>query len=219
MSNTLLWTWTIYNLYSVDKADLPGQYAIKVTCTKVNENNYFTVTVDGNKIDQKINLIVTSGPAYYLEVEDKDKFTVSGDKYTWKNYISNDDEINFNFKLQDKYKNYILTSVKGTNQITISSDSFGTNENYYNYDFNDQKKDYLFTDKIYMAINKHTWNIVCNESGKKYSFTYTRIPGKVDVDKSYWAIDKTEYIINESSTVLVTLVDKYGVNLGSVSGQ
>ena len=205
--------------YSVDKADLPGQYAIKVTCTKVNENNYFTVTVDGNKIDQKINLIVTSGPAYYLEVEDKDKFTVSGDKYTWKNYISNDDEINFNFKLQDKYKNYILTSVKGTNQITISSDSFGTNENYYNYDFNDQKKDYLFTDKIYMAINKHTWNIVCNESGKKYSFTYTRIPGKVDVDKSYWAIDKTEYIINESSTVLVTLVDKYGVNLGGVSGQ
>ena len=206
--------------YTVDKGDLPGQYTIKVTCTKTNDNNYFTVTIGQNKINQNINLIVTSGPAYYLEVEQSSvKFNAAGDKYTWKNSLSNDENIDFFFKLQDKYKNYIPTSVKGTSQITISSETFGTNEKYYSYDFIESKKDYLFTDKIYTAINKHTWNIICNESGKKYSFTYTRIPGKVDVDKSYWTIDKTEYILYETSTVLVTLVDRYGVNLGTISGK
>ena len=205
--------------YIVEKGDLPGQYAIRVTCTKANNDNSFTVTVDSNVINQDINLVVNCGPAYYLEIEEEDKFTVSGDKYTWKKSQTNDDNINFLFKLQDKYKNYITTSVIGTTQISISSELYGINENYYNLEFKNENKDYLFTDKIYTAITKHTWTIICTESNKKYSFTYNRIAGKVDTNKSYWEIDKTAYILKETSTVLVTLVDKYGVNIGTIEGQ
>ena len=205
--------------YKVEKGELPGQYAIKVTCTKTNDANSFTVTVDGNKIDQKIDLIVVSNRAYYLEVEDKTKFTVSGDKYTWKTNPTNDEEINFNFKLKDKYLNYITTSVIGKNEITISSETYGENEKYYKLDWNDNKKDYLFTDGITVIVTKHVWNIVCVESNRKYSFIYTKIPGEVDISKSYWTIDKTDYIIKETSIVLVTLVDRLGVNIGTVEGR
>ena len=76
-----------------------------------------------------------------------------------------------------------------------------------------------FTDEIKQAVTKHTWNIVCVESNKKYSFIYTRVPGKVNIDKSYWSIDKTEYIVQETSTVLIVLNGKYGVNLGTISGR
>ena len=203
--------------YKVEKGDKPGQYAIKVTCTKVNNNNGFTVTVDSNKINQNIKLVVTNGPAYYLVVEEKDKFTSSGDKYTWKTNPTNDDEPYFLFKLQDKYLNYISTSVIGTNQITITSETFGNK--YYKLEFSDKNKNYNFTDEIKQAVTKHTWNIVCVESNKKYSFIYTRVPGKVNIDKSYWSIDKTEYIVQETSTVLIVLNDKYGVNVGTVSGR
>ena len=205
--------------YQVDRADLPGQYNIKVTCTKTNENNFFTVTVDSNEIKQKIKLIIINGPAYYLEVEEADKFISSGDKYTWKTSISNDEDINFLFKLQDKYKNYIKTSVIGKNQILINSETFGNNEKYYGIEFKDSNQDYLFKDKINVAIRQHTWNIICVESNKKYSFSYIKIAGKVDINKSYWTIDKTEYILYESSNVLVTLLDKYGVNLGTIEGK
>jgi len=205
--------------YTVDKGELPGQYAIKVTCTKANPDNSFTVTVDGKKIDQKIKVIVNPGPVWYLEVEEPDKFNAVGDKYTWKVNPSNDDDINFLFKLQDKYRNYITRNVIGTDEIEITSDTFGSPANYYDLQFNEPKIDYLFTDKIYQPIEKHTWNIECTASGKKYSFIYTRVPGKVDVDKSYWEIDKTEYIIYETSTVWVTLLDRYGVNVGTVAGR
>ena len=205
--------------YQVDRAELPGQYSIKITCTKANDNNFFTVIVDSHKINQKINLIVTTGPAYYLEVEEPDRFIASGDKYTWKTSISNDEDILFLFKLQDKYKNYIKNSVIGKNQITINSETFGNNEKYYGLEFNNSNKDYIFTDKINVAILQHTWNIICVESSRKYSFSYAKIPGKVDISKSYWTIDKTEYILNESSNVLVTLLDKYGVNLGTIEGK
>ena len=63
----------------------------------------------------------------------------------------------------------------------------------------DSNQDYLFKDKINVAIRQHTWNIICVESNKKYSFSYIKIPGKVDINKSYWTIDKTEYILYESS--------------------
>ena len=205
--------------YQVDRAELPGQYSIKVTCTKTNDNNFFRVIVDSNRINQQINLAVINGPAYFLEVEEQNKFTVSGDKYTWKTSISNDEDINFLFKLQDKYKNYIKNSVIGKNQITINSETFGNNEKYYGIEFNNSSKLYLFTDKINVAIRQHTWNIICVESNKKYSFSYVKIPGKVDINKSYWTIDKTEYILYESSNVLVTLLDKYGVNLGVIEGK
>ena len=41
------------------------------------------------------------------------------DKYTWKVNPTNDDEIKFNFKLKDKYQNYITTSVLSNNEITV----------------------------------------------------------------------------------------------------
>ena len=205
--------------YKIEKGELPGQYAIKVTCTKTNDNNAISVTVNSTKIDKKVKLIVESGPAYYLEVEDVDKFIVNSDKYTWKVNPTNDDTVSFSFKLLDKYHNYIKHSVLENNEITISSDTFGTSDKYYSISFIDKNIDYLFTDKIDEVITKHIWNIVCVESGRKYSFIYTKVPGKVDVDKSYWTIDKTNYILNETSTVLVTLCDRLGVNVGIVEGR
>jgi len=206
--------------YKVEKGDLPGQYSIKVSCTKANDANSFTVTVDGKKVDQKIDLIVKSNKAYYLEVVDVEKFSVSSDKYTWKVNPSNDDEINFTFKLKDKYLNYIKTSVIGKNEITIESEKYGSSNKYYKLQWNGETKiTYLFTDGITEPITKHVWSIVCLESGKKYSFIYTKVPGAVDVSKSYWTIDKTAYIIKETSTVLVTLVDKLGVVIGTQEGR
>ena len=114
--------------YKVEYGDLPGKYAIKVMCTKSNDNNAISVTVDSNKINTKVKVIVKSGPAYYLEVEEPDKFTVSSDKYTWKTNPTNDDTISFLFKLKDKYLNYITTSVIGKGEITITSETFGSSK-------------------------------------------------------------------------------------------
>ena len=205
--------------YSVEKSNLPGQYDITVSCTKANDDNSFTVIVDSNVIKPDVKLIVTCGPAYSLEAEEKDKFIISGYKHTWKNSLTNDDDINFLFKLYDKYDNLIKTSVIGTSQMSISSELFGTNGLYYGLEFNDKNSDYLFTHKIYTYVPKHTWNILITESQRKYSFIYNRVPGKVDPSKSYWTIDKTEYILKETSTVLVTLCDRYGVNVGIVEGR
>jgi hypothetical protein len=64
----------------------------KVSCTKANDSNGFKVTIDSNKIDKNIELIVKNGPVYYLEVADVDKFTASDNKYTWKVNSTNEDE-------------------------------------------------------------------------------------------------------------------------------
>ena len=208
-----------YCSYKVEKGDLPGRYVIKVTCSKENENNGFSVTVEGKKITQKVTLVVNSGKAYYLEVVNTDLFTVSSDKYTWKINPSNDDEISFSFKVLDKNKNDITHSIIGKNEITITSDKFGTNENYYKFTYDEKKNEYLFYDNIKQAITKHVWNILIVESNRKYSFIYTRVPGAVDVTKSFYTIDKTNYIIKESSTVVVTLRDKYEVNVGTQEGR
>ena len=206
--------------YHVERGLLAGQYDIYVSCTKANDNNGFKVTVDGNPVDQNIELIVTPNLAYYLEVTEPDKFIASGNKYTWKVMPTNDDEPNFLFKLLDKYRNYITTSVLGTNQITIESSKFGKNQNYYDIVFLDPTIEYNFTDKINQPLNdKHVWDIVCTESGNKYSFIYKRRPGKVDPSKSFWEIDKTHYIVKETSTVWVTLNDRFGVNVGTEEGR
>ena len=205
--------------YKVEKGDLAGRYVIKVTCTKVNNNNSFSVTVESKEIPKIVSLVVIPGLAYYLEVIDVDKFTVSGDKYVWKKNPTNDDKISFNFMLKDKYKNNITTSVLNNNEITVSSETYGTNGKYYKLSFIEAKKYYLFEDLIDVYITKHTWNIVCVESGRKYSFIYTKVAGEPDVNKSYWTIDKTAYIIGETSTVLVTLLDRLGVNVGTVTGK
>ena len=120
-----------YCSYKVEKSNLPGQYIIKVICTKENENNSFSVSVEGKKIEQKITLVVNSGKAYYLQVIDTDKFNVVSEKYTWKVNPTNDDEIDFTFKFLDKNKNEITHSIIGKNEITITSDKFGTTQTYY----------------------------------------------------------------------------------------
>jgi len=205
--------------YKVEKGSLPGQYLIKVSCTKENENNSFSVTVDGNKVDQKIQLVVNSGKAYYLEVVDNGKFSVSSDKYTWKVNPTNDDDIEFTFKLLDKNKNEITHSVIGNNEVTITSDKFGTNTNYYKLEYNESKNTYTLNDNIKQAITKHVWTITVVESSKTYTFVYTRLPGKVDVTKSFYTIDKKDYILNEKSTVEVTLKDRYEVNVATEEGR
>ena len=205
--------------YKIEKGDLPGRYQIIVICTKTNNNNGFSVTVENTKLEKTIKLIVISGPAYYLEVEDDDKFTVSSDKYTWKKNPTNDDKITFLFKLKDKYQNYITTSVIEKKEITITSETYGTSDKNYKLVFKDDEKDYLFTDTIADAITKHVWNIICVESNRKYSFIYTKEPGKPNVNQSSWTIDKEAYILYDTSIVLVTLRDRLGVNVGTVEGK
>ena len=77
---------------------------------------------------------------------------------------------------------------------------------------------YLFTDKINEVITKHTWNIFIVDSNRKYSFIYNKVPGVPDLSKSYWIIDKTSYILKETSTVSIYLLDRLGVNLGIIDG-
>ena len=191
--------------YKVDKGNSPGQYVIKVTCTKENENNGFSVTVEGNKVEQKVTLVVNSGKAYYLQVVEPGIFNVVSEQYTWKVNPTNDDTIDFSFKFLDKNKNEITHSVIDKGEITISSDKFGTTQTYYKFEYNESKNTYTLTDNIQQAITKHVWTITVVESGKKYTFVYTRLPGKVDVTKSSYTIDKKDYILNEKSTVVVTL--------------
>ncbi|MBR3661269.1 MAG: hypothetical protein IKN63_05170, partial [Bacilli bacterium] len=200
---------------AVEKGDLPGRYIIKVTCTKATNLNEFSIMIESTTLDEKVKLAVNSSSAYYLEVIDLDKFTSSSDKYTWKENPTNDDTITFSFKLKDKYQNYITYNLIGTNQFSIGSETYGSGI-YYNIEFNSNS--YLFTDTIPEAITKHTWNIIIVESNRKYSFIYTKIPGKPDLSKSYWTIDKTSYILKETSIVSVYLIDRLGVNLGTLEG-
>lgn len=41
----------------------------------------------------------------------------------------------------------------------------------------------------------------------------------VDLTRSDWTIDKTAYVLEKVFTVLVTLKDKHGVNVGSKEGR
>ena len=97
--------------------------------TKTNNHNGFTVFAESTQI-KTIKFIVVSGPAYYLEVEDANKFTVS-DKYIWIRNPTNNEIISFNFKLKDKYQNYITIMVLKNNEITVSSENLGFAEDYY----------------------------------------------------------------------------------------
>ncbi|MBO6243191.1 MAG: hypothetical protein J6O41_01295, partial [Clostridia bacterium] len=68
---------------NVEKGDLPGIYLIRVSCTKTTKSNKFSITVEKTTLKNKVQLIINSGLAYYLEVENLDKYRVSSDKYTW----------------------------------------------------------------------------------------------------------------------------------------
>ena len=204
--------------YKIEKGKDPGQYVIKVTCKIVITDNYFSVTIESTKLSKKIKVNVNPGPAYYLEVLNTTLFSVSSNKYTWKTNPTNDDKISFNFKLKDQYQNYI-NSKDGKNQITINSETYGKNTEYYSLEYQTQQKNFLFTDNITKAITKHVWKIICTKSNKMYSFIYTKVAGKPDTSNSYWTIDKTNYIANEKSIVLVTLKDKLGVEVGTVKGK
>ena len=200
---------------NVVKANLPGIYDIKITCTKTTTLNKFSISVEGKAISQKVTLVVKSNVAHTLEIQNANQFTVSANKYTWANNPSNDDIITFSYLFKDKYQNIVTDDIRKLNQYTINSDKFGLNTKYYTISNINNKYIYTFTDKINQAITKHTWNIKILDSNRIYSFIYNRIPGAPDFSKSYWTIDKSSYILKETSTVNVYLVDKYGVNLGT----
>ena len=202
---------------NVEKGGLPGQYVIGITCTKATESNKFSITVESTTLSNKISFTVGCNVAYYLEVENLEQFTISSDKYTWKTNPTNDDDISFSFKFKDKYQNYITYTLFGTDQYSIASETYGSGA-YYFLEYKDYTNTYIFTDKISEAVSKHTWNIIVVESNRKYSFIYAKEPGAPDLSKSYWTIDKTSYIIKDTSTVTVYLLDKLGVNLGTLEG-
>ena len=82
---------------------------IEITYTKTTNSNEFSIIIEGTTLGKKVQLVVTSGLAYFLEVENTSQYTFSSDKYTWKVNPSNDDQITFSFKFKDKYQNYIVT--------------------------------------------------------------------------------------------------------------
>ena len=202
---------------SVERANNPGQYNIKINCTKTNSANLITITIEESN-PKTVRLSIESGNAYYLEVTDTNKFYVSSDRYTWKQNPSNDNTINFNFKLKDMYKNYITKKLTNSDFFTITSETYGSSNIYYSLQFNETQYYYLFTDRINEAITNHIWNIFIINSNRKYSFIYTKVPGSVNYSKSYWEIDKTSYILKETSKVTIYLLDKLGVNLGTLNG-
>ena len=203
---------------NVEKGELPGIYLIKVSCTKTIDSNKFSITIEKTTLEQKVQLTINSGLAYYLEVDNLYKYSVSSDKYTWKSNPTNDDVITFSFKFKDQYHNYITKNISETNQFSIVSETYGS-DNYYSIGFEEKKYLYTITDQIPFAITKHTWNINIVASSRKYSFIYSKIPGAPDLLQSYWTIDKTSYIIKETSTVTVYLLDRLGVNLGTLEGK
>ena len=203
---------------NVEKGELPGIYLIKVSCTKATESNKFSITIEATTLDEKVQLIINSGLAYYLEVDNLYKYSVSSDKYTWKTNPTNDDVITFAFKFKDQYHNYITKNLTDTNQFSIVSETYGSN-NYYSISYEKQKNLYTVTDQIPFAMTKHTWNINIVESNRKYSFIYNKIPGAPDLLQSYWTIDKTSYFLKETSTISVYLLDRLGVNLGTLEGK
>ena len=202
---------------NAEKADLPGKYYLKVTCTKATTFNRISIIIGDTTLDQKITLTVKSNVAYSLEVKNTNQFIVSSDKYTWTKNPSNDDTITFSYLFKDKYQNILTDDIRELNQYTITSETFSSNKQYYDISKPDDTHSYTFTDKITQVITKHTWNIIISESNRKYSFIYTKIPGVPDYSKSYWTIDKDSYILKETSTINVYLVDKLGVNLGTES--
>ena len=204
---------------NVEKADLPGKYDIKITCTKVTTLNKFSIAVEKKTVPKKVNLVVQCNVAYSLEVQNPKQFTVSGDKYTWAKNPSNDDVITFSYLFKDKYQNIITNDIRKLNQYTINSDKFGTKTNYYSISNMNNKYIYTFTDKINQALTKHIWTIKILDSKRIYSFIYNKIPGAPDLSKSSWTIDKNSYIIKDTATINVYLVDKYGVNLGTENGR
>ena len=202
---------------SVGKGDLPGQYIIQVSCTKTIATNNFAITIENYKLPKKVKLTINSALAYYLEVINQNQFHVSSDRYTWKTNPTNDDVIKFSFRLKDRYHNYITNDISKTNQFSIISETYGS-RGYYSLQFDSKNYLYTLTDKIPFVITKHTWNInVLNNNNRKYSFIYNKNPGVPDLSKSYWTIDKTSYIMMETSTISIYLLDKLGVNLGTLN--
>jgi len=101
----------------------------------------------------------------------------------------------------DKNKKEITHSILGNSEITVISDKFCTTKSYYKIEYYESKNIYIFTDNIKEAITKQVWTITVVESNKKCTFLYTRLPGKVDVTKSEYTLDKKDYILNEKSIV------------------
>jgi hypothetical protein len=141
---------------NAEKADLPGKYYLKVTCTKATTFNRISIIIGDTTLDQKITLTVKSNVAYSLEVKNTNQFIVSSDKYTWTKNPSNDDTITFSYLFKDKYQNILTDDIRELNQYTITSETFSSNKQYYDISKPDDTHSYTFTDKITQVITKHT---------------------------------------------------------------
>ena len=58
----------------------------------------------------------------------------------------------------------------------------------------------------------------CVNHRKEINYHCNKIPGAPDYSRSYWKIDKTSYILKETSKVTLYLANKLGVNLGTLDG-
>ena len=205
----------------VDRGEKPGMYKIIVSCTKKRKDNSFKAIVNGTVIPQTVELEILPANSYTLEVVDKEIFTISnsGKTYTFKKNPTNEESVTWNFKLKDKYENYIDKSDLDSSKTDVISELYGTNKTAYDVKYESSVEYYKFTDKISKAGIKITWYIICEESKNKYTFTYTKIPGNTDDSQSSYTVDKSHYIVKETSYVEVTLRDSYGFNIGETEGR
>ena len=208
-----------YCTSTVVRGEKPGIYKITVSCTKSTTSNTFKAVVNGTEISQKVSLEILAGNSYTLEVVDTSKFTVTNNQktYTFKENPTNDETVSWQFKLKDKYENVITKTDLDSSKTTVKSELYGTDSSYYEVKYGSNI--YTFNDKITKAGSKITWVIVCEESSNKYTFVYTKVPGNVDNSQSSYTVDKTSYIVKETSYVEVTLKDSYGFNVGETDGR
>ena len=197
----------------VAKGNIPSEYKITVSCTKKNDNNGFKVSVNGTDVPNKVQLEIKSGYSYYLEPLNPDLFIINDKTFTFKTNPTNDDTVKFNFKLLDKYRNYLDFPTLPASHTDVASEKYGSNNEVWEAAYDPKTESYAFTDKTALGGLKTSWYFTCLESNNRYTFTYTKIPGKVDPGKSSYTVDKPVYYVQETSYVEVTLKDSFGMNI------
>ena len=204
----------------VEKGDVPSQYKITVSCTKKNDDNRFKVTIKDYDVPTTVALRIKPGYSYYLEPLKPELFNIYDKTFVFKTDPTNDETVKFNFKLLDKYRNYLDYPTLPETRTDVASEKYGALNDQYEAAYDNKTESYAFTDKITTVTGvKNSWYFTCLESNYRYTFTYTKIPWKVNTRESSYTVDKLVYFIQDTSYVEVTLKDSFPVNVEDVEGR
>ncbi|MCQ2964003.1 MAG: hypothetical protein MJ203_00325 [archaeon] len=194
--------------YNVLQASLPGQYYIQISCTQKAENSFY-VSFNGTKINQKLSIHVKAAPAYTIEVQNPEKYDETLGRYVLKTNPTNDENIQFSFKLKDQFGNYLNDLPLSKVEAYIYSSGYGNDESKYT--ITNSNGVYTVKEKIYEAIGEHSWTVICR--GSRATFAYKRLPGKPVAENSYYYLNINEMLIEQTSYVLIALRDRYSVEI------